>query len=947
MNTPGVLLLSPGIVKWDDQDFGLPHLVSLGGYLRAHTGVRVQILDVGYEGGDRRSLERTIRELGPWLLIGVATYSSFDYRRSIALGAWLRSLYPEVPLVTGGYHASARPFDCTGDGLPFDAVLVGEAEELLLGIVRTLLGGGRLDQRVYGPAVVADLDALPPYAWDLLARYWPHARSLGRKLQVYLSRGCVYHCDFCMERAKSGYSWRAYSPERAVDELARLATFTDLSGWVVNLADPLFGFQRRWRLAVLEGIVARGLAPRQYWTLTRSDDLDDDDVELLARARFAIGIGLESGSPSMLTRMGKTGGGPAAMGRYLNAVRRLARLAEGAGLNWAANVIVGHPGETVAEREETLGFVNELFLTRPTTRGWLSVDPFRLYPGSAIAESIDQVEAEHGARFHHPTWWKSWYDASFKAEHLDASREIDFRDRVRFLFDAYAPVARAIRDRFTGSGRDVDAVYRASIDGVVRYLTPENRDALLARADAADRALAAGRDRAPRPDLTVPIGLAIRDPWVRLREGAVRRLLDSGLLRTEALIDALLRVGPERWMPEEHARAILGGRTPEVPEGELPWGLAIDLVAIGLEALGPDDGQHAVDATARVGWLAAVLAELVGADGRVTAIGRGEGPNVVARAGDAALVTTLDADRVWFGAALPRRPPLRLGPGGRAVALIGPRFRPQDLVVWTATDERTLATARVPVLGGPLGWVPARSSVGPSAVAAEVWPAAVVLYQALARVDARPDAASLYDPALGADPELTAAYLAAPGRLAVHGLGLLHRDRHQLEVALASPPEPLADAAGRSLCELLVARVRALPETRAEPPDAARVERLAEGLRPLRSRLWSGNPPPLRVLDVPALGRHARGGTVGGERRVAVSFARDDDDLLLQVLHEEVHPVTDPHVPDGPRDTRPGEPGWERHRALEQTALAATEAILELDAPHRLPAFRRWLAETG
>jgi len=35
--------------------------------------------------------------------------------------------------------------------------------------------------------------------------------------------------------------------QRAVDELKRLATFTDLSQWVINLADPLFGFRRRNR----------------------------------------------------------------------------------------------------------------------------------------------------------------------------------------------------------------------------------------------------------------------------------------------------------------------------------------------------------------------------------------------------------------------------------------------------------------------------------------------------------------------------------------------------------------------------------------------------------------------------------------------------------------------------------------------------------------------------
>ena len=54
-----------------------------------------------------------------------------------------------------------------------------------------------------------------------------------------------------------------------MDELVRLSKVADLSRWVVNIADPLFGWPRAWRREVLEGIIKNGLAPRQFWTLTR------------------------------------------------------------------------------------------------------------------------------------------------------------------------------------------------------------------------------------------------------------------------------------------------------------------------------------------------------------------------------------------------------------------------------------------------------------------------------------------------------------------------------------------------------------------------------------------------------------------------------------------------------------------------------------------------------
>lgn len=734
--TPGVLLISPGIIKWTDMDFGLPHLVSMGGYLRRELGVRVELLDLNYEGGDHRQLQQTIESLGPHLVIGLSCYSSFDYMRVMALARFVKRCFPGVPLVTGGYHASALPGDVLFDGSPFDAVIVGEGERPMLEVVQTLLGGAALERRVYGPDQIEDLDTLPPYAWDLLQRYWPRARDIGRKFQIYLARGCPYHCTFCMERAKSGYKWRGYSSARAVDELRRLARVTDLSHWVVNIADPLFGFRRRWRREVLEGIIEHRLFPRQYWTLTRSDDLEEEDVSLLARARFSIGIGLESGSPQMLTLMQKGNKTDA----YLGAIQRLARLSRDHGLNWATNVIVGHPGETMATMKQTREFLGALFTAAKETCGWLSIDPFRLYPGAQVHEAMDSYGKLYGTRFYHPEWWKSWYDGSFMAEHLDASTEVSFETRVRFMYEAYGPLMHEIQQRFRGQGRSVDRVFARSLSEQARLLSPEMRDLLLARAVRAKARLVA-REQGPTPVLDVPIGLHVRDPWIRAREQAVRRLLHDGVLRTADLVEALLQVGPETMMAEQDARAVLGERRyDERAEGELWPSLELRVIAIGLEALEPAPGDRVAVLCERSGYVAAVLSQLVGESGRVLVM-RHEAPegappqaaaslaglgNVELRAADLGQPLRLDGvfDGVWIGAAIPRAPAQLIEhlqeAGGRAIAFLGPRFRPQDLVSLTRHEhelvERRVARLRVPVLAGAGGWIPARPT-GPARAA--------------------------------------------------------------------------------------------------------------------------------------------------------------------------------------------------------------------------------------
>ncbi|MEZ4316922.1 MAG: radical SAM protein [Myxococcota bacterium] len=946
MREPGVLLISPGIIKWTDMDFGLPHMVSMAGWLEREVGVRVEILDLNYEGGDHAHLARRIEALGPHLVIGLSCFSSFDYRRVMALAGFLKQLYPDTPLVTGGYHASALPDDLVFDGSPFDSVVMGEGELPMQRIVETLLGGGEID-RIYPSELIQDLDALPMYAWDKLDRYWPRATDIGRKFQIFLSRGCPYHCTFCMERSKSGYQWRAYTPERAVAELERLSTYTDLGQWVINVADPLFGFKRRWRREVLEGIVAKGLLPRSYWTLTRSDDLDREDVQLLSRARFAIGIGLESGSPTMLEKMQKGN----TTQKYLDAVRRLSRLANEEGLTWASNLIIGHPGETPETMQETADFVREIFLSGPQTRGWLSVDPFRLYPGSYVHEVIDLYEKRDKARFFHKEWWKSWYSASFRAEHLDPSDTVDFEHRVRFMHATYAPILDGIRDRFVGQGREVDAVWSVSIEGQRAMLTDASRD----------RTLELGRsvqpDRGASTHLSVPVGLQVRDPRVRQREEAVRRLLDHGVLRTEDLVEALLQVPPERFMSEATASAMLQEAPPLPPEGALPEALAFHTLAMGLEALEPAMGSTVADLTARTGYVAALLEHLVGPEGRVVAV----------RAPGRELLIDGSFDRLWIGAALPRFPKRLvhvLTEGGRAVTALGPRFRPQDLVVLTRhgddVSERIVARVRVPVYGGWGGWLTTPPVLGPerSEVRFERWEGPALAAHVLAHLDLGADAASHHDPTLPQRPwaaPLLDAYRAAPGHLALQVVGLHHETVKGLVDALRfDPPPGLTDPAGRVLAQRFAEAIEAERDAFFAawvPTVPALADGLAATLAALRQALWKPQgreAPPLRVLDVPALGPNGRATQVGPERRVATSLTEAPEHVLLQVLHEEMHPITDPIVlaerKERDRSTRVGSPGFGLHAELETVAVQATEAFLAARSPQLIPAFERWCA---
>src|SRR5262249_15319092 len=153
---------------------------------------------------------------------------------------------------------------------------------------------------ILGPDPIECLDDLPPSDWSFLAKYLPVMRRVASQVQLYLSRGCPFDCAFCMERAKREVSWRAYSIERAIDEVRRLAAFTDLAGMTVYIADALFGMRPSWRRAFLAALAKERLPARKVWLLIRVDLMEDDDLRLFADANCSPGFGLESGDSALL-----------------------------------------------------------------------------------------------------------------------------------------------------------------------------------------------------------------------------------------------------------------------------------------------------------------------------------------------------------------------------------------------------------------------------------------------------------------------------------------------------------------------------------------------------------------------------------------------------------------------------------------------------------------------
>jgi hypothetical protein len=247
-------------------------------------------------------------------------------------------------------------------------------------------------------------------------------------------------------------------------------------------------------------------------------------------------------------------------------------------------------------------------------------------------------------------------------------------------------------------------------------------------------------------------------------------------------------------------------------------------------------------------------------------------------------------------------------------------------------------------------------------------------YHVLAHLDLGRDAASLYNPGLPRQPwaaALLEAYqrASAPGRLVVQVLPLITRNVASLSVRLrAGAVRELNYLEGRALCRQLAdALDRELPSVRARwhremAAARARVEERMTWIAPQLQRLRGaihegGEPPPLSLLDCDALacagGTHGRAAATAEGRVVAVALAAAPrEQALIQLMHEELHHVTDAAVrpPRGAQqeqETRRDSDGHQLHRELEQAAVEAGQRLLEREAPELLPAYAAWRRRHG
>lgn len=307
------------------------------------------------EGLIQACTERVAREPSRWIGFSVNDYNNCTTSEVIRR---LRAGGDPRPVILGGTNCYLQEH-MNRLSRQVDAVLTGETDETLADFVGWFEAGrvGEPPPGVFLPGAGGELVGVhrePPARLERLpmpdydGQPWPGHWTLP-EFPILLSRGCIGRCAFCDVFCRNG-RFRRRPPARVFEEMVSLREV--YPGVRLHFNDSLVNGDLAGLRDLCQRMVRERLRIRMIGQARGRRDMTPEDYQLMHRAGFhTLLYGIETGSPQVRQLMNKT--------QFATLEEEAAGFqhAHAAGIRVGVNLIVGFPGETRRELEETLQFL--------------------------------------------------------------------------------------------------------------------------------------------------------------------------------------------------------------------------------------------------------------------------------------------------------------------------------------------------------------------------------------------------------------------------------------------------------------------------------------------------------------------------------------------------------------------------------------------------------------
>lgn len=310
---------------------------------------------------------------------------------ALELADFAKKANPSIINVFGGPHVNVLPIQTLNHSL-VDIVISGPGQKSFPLLIDAIEGKISYDsvpglsmyvsgQVVRGPENILDANTLVPYDFQFIDcnDYIRYDSTISNRTINYISsQGCVYKCKFCYE---TNYK-RKYARlpcDRIIQDLQYFVREHGVDGikfydadWFINskkyelLINALTELNLSWAASIHPKDILRAI---------------NNGEQLLAQLATSnckrLLMGIESGSNRVLNEVVDKG---VTKEEIFFVAEEIAKY----GILGSYTFIVGFPGETTSEQEETFDFIRDLWKLnpRPETR----VHIYTPYPGTALYE---------------------------------------------------------------------------------------------------------------------------------------------------------------------------------------------------------------------------------------------------------------------------------------------------------------------------------------------------------------------------------------------------------------------------------------------------------------------------------------------------------------------------------------------------------------------------------
>jgi len=335
-------------------------LLYIASYLEKNSHHEVRIIDAPVEGLNYPEIEKKIAEFSPDIVgITALTFTLVDVLKTAKIA---KKAVPETKVVMGGPHAYIYPEE-TIKFEDVDFLILGEGELIFKQLADTIEKKGDLSKipsLVYKEnetikktpmaGMIENLDGLPHPARHLVP-YKKYNSILFPRTPVttmFTSRGCPYRCSFCL-RPHLGKLFRARSPENVLDEIKKCV---DMGIRDFLIYDDTFTVNRKRVLKICDLIISEGL--NINWDCrARVDTVDEKLLEKMKKAGcIGIHYGIEAGTEKVLKNLRKQ--------IDIKKAKEVCRVTKSLGIKTLVYFMLGSPGETRQDIEETFRLMLEL-----------------------------------------------------------------------------------------------------------------------------------------------------------------------------------------------------------------------------------------------------------------------------------------------------------------------------------------------------------------------------------------------------------------------------------------------------------------------------------------------------------------------------------------------------------------------------------------------------------